>query len=401
MPLLRMKPDELLGGVKLATNQPHRIVVAPDVVCAVLSGMFFSTNKDFLLPGTFDSIRQVRALYEAFPQGKVLIVGHTDTTSTPEVNDPLSLRRARAVEAYLKDDVDTWYARYDSSVPSEQRWGQLEDDAMLSQARGFVPRSDRAAALRTFQQSRGLNASGVADQATRKQLIKEYMDQDGTSLPSDVEVTTHGCGENFPLSEDGGELDEHAADGVESAANRRVEVFFFSKEKGIDPPVPGDNSAKGSSEYPAWRKQAFEHVFGVDMAELHLVLKRPDGEALAAARYQLAAGDQVLAVGATGPDGRLQHIIEGGHTSLTLTLIDRAQPIALELGALRSLKSGNGVAGAQGRLLNMRAAIPALSGTLDDPTRDALLAFQRECGVEETGQVDDPTKAELVRRYGC
>ena len=35
---------------------------------------------------------------------------------------------------------------------------------------------------------------------------------DGTSLPPDIEITKHGCGENFPLEDDSEELDDAPED---------------------------------------------------------------------------------------------------------------------------------------------------------------------------------------------
>jgi outer membrane protein OmpA-like peptidoglycan-associated protein len=401
MARITLKPEDLAPGVKLGSGTSHRMVITPRVVCARLSGMFFSTNKDFLLPGTFEAIRKVRRLYEAFPDGFVLIVGHTDTTGTPEVNDPLSLRRARSVEAFLKDDVQAWLDRYASSVPQAERWGKLEDDLLLSQARGFAAQPGSPASLRAFQQSRKLKVTGKADEATRKQLIKEYMDQDGTTLPAGCEATTHGCGENFPLSEDGAAVDATPDDDQKRAANRRVELFFFSREDGIDPAPPGDNSGPGSSQYPAWRKKSRERVFGAQLSELHLMLKRSDGEPLAGAAYELCAGDVALAIGTSGEDGCVQHVIAGGHAQLTLKLLERDHQVALDLGALKPLELGDGVAGAQGRLMNLCSGVPAVSGALDDATRGALLAFQRDAGLQETGTVDDASKAELIRQHGC
>jgi hypothetical protein len=83
---------------------------------------------------------------------------------------------------------------------------------------------------------------------------------DGASLRDrrnfDISVTTHGCGENFPLDDGGEELDDVPADQKEDASDRRVELFFFDAELGILPPPPGKNSPAGSTQYPEWRKRA-------------------------------------------------------------------------------------------------------------------------------------------------
>lgn len=45
-------------------------------------------------------------------------------------------------------------------------------------------------------------------------------------------------------------------DNKRDAVDRRVELFFFNGNDGIQPPPSGDVSAKGSTQYPAWRRQA-------------------------------------------------------------------------------------------------------------------------------------------------
>jgi outer membrane protein OmpA-like peptidoglycan-associated protein len=50
-------------------------------------------------------IRQVVEIYQANPTGKLLVAGHTDTDGDEGFNLGLSLDRAEAVKAYLKDDV--------------------------------------------------------------------------------------------------------------------------------------------------------------------------------------------------------------------------------------------------------------------------------------------------------
>jgi hypothetical protein len=83
------------------------------------------------------------------------------------------------------------------------------------------------------------------------------MDLDGATLnPANITAQVHGCGENFPLDDSAEELDTAPANNKEDALDRRVELFFFDVDFGIVPKPPGDNSSKGSTQYPAWRKQA-------------------------------------------------------------------------------------------------------------------------------------------------
>ena len=68
--------------------------------------------------------------------------------------------------------------------------------------------------------------------------------------------TAHGCGEYFPLDDSGREVEVAASDENSDALDRRVEFFLFKDPPGIDPPVPGANSTRESTEYPTWRERA-------------------------------------------------------------------------------------------------------------------------------------------------
>ena len=67
------------------------------------SGILFATNKSDLNAAAKTSLQKfANDVLKANPDIDVAIVGHTDNTGTDAINDPLSERRAQAVEAYLK-----------------------------------------------------------------------------------------------------------------------------------------------------------------------------------------------------------------------------------------------------------------------------------------------------------
>ena len=233
----------------------------PRVTLARLKGMFFDTNKSFLLPASTAVFEKLREIYADNDPSELLVVGHTDTTGEPSINDPLSLERAENTAAFLKDDVDAWLAMYETSVPEKRRWGSDEDLAMVFSMPDFATRRPDEDPLRWFQRARSLKIDGIAGPETRRQLITEYMALDGVSLGGEtsefeIEITAHGCGENFPLDETSEQLDSAPEDGTEDQVDRRVELFFFDKEFGVIPKPPGKNSPKGSAAYPEWRKRA-------------------------------------------------------------------------------------------------------------------------------------------------
>lgn len=260
----RVTRGEILAGLRLPTSERHLIRIVPDAVRLSLFGMYFDTSKNFILPAGLEKLKKVKPLYLKFPESKLLIVGHTDTAGSTDYNDVLSLERAEAMAAYLNDDVDAWLGRYQSSVAEDKRWGEREDFAMLRQLRnrdtlaGTPPTKGGGYSdlVRQFQNDNGLTVDGIAGPKTRRELIKQYMAEDDTTLPQTIKVTKHGCGEFFPVNTLGTDLHEDAADDQPDAKDRRVELFFFNGKDGIKPPVVGTNSKKGSTEYPKWRALA-------------------------------------------------------------------------------------------------------------------------------------------------
>jgi peptidoglycan hydrolase-like protein with peptidoglycan-binding domain len=106
------------------------------------------------------------------------------------------------------------------------------------------------AAVKAFQKSESLKEDGIAGPQTQKALITRYMGIDGTTLPSGITLTTHGCGESFPVAK--------FQDGQRSPEDRRVEIYFFDGP--ITPPPPGKTSGKDSTAYPKWVEQVTETV---------------------------------------------------------------------------------------------------------------------------------------------
>lgn len=249
--------------VRTSSSEPQvrMIGAVPRSVMARLN-MFFNTDKTFLLPTALPSVRKLRRLYASNSPCQLLVVGHADTRGGPAHNDKLSLERAEATIAYLKDDVDGWFKFYSDKDP-KKCWGKVEDHLMIISLPDFVDKPKGEDEIRWFQRTRSLKVDGTAGEETRRALIEEYMTLDGASLSDfvgKIEATAHGCGENFPLDDTGKELDTAPADQKRDRVDRRVELFFFDPEFGITPPPPGPNSAAASIQYPLWRKRLSEIV---------------------------------------------------------------------------------------------------------------------------------------------
>ena len=96
-----------LNQVLETKDTPRGLVVSmPDVL--------FDTNKYTLKPGARESLARIAGIILAYPDLRLEIEGHTDSTGTEEYNQVLSEKRAGSVRDYLVDKgvgVNTMIAR--------------------------------------------------------------------------------------------------------------------------------------------------------------------------------------------------------------------------------------------------------------------------------------------------
>jgi len=222
---------ELLDGVAVSPGAANRLVAMRAPLCHRITGYLFDIDKAFMLPTGVEAMQQVRRAYAEYTQYEVVVVGHTDTTGARSHNQALSAERADAVASYLRDDVDAWLAWYGSGKPAKKRWGAREDALMAAELhrreQGDGPSPESPVAW--FQRAKGLQATGTADESTRRALITGYMAADETTLPAGTTLRTRGEGEDKPLVDTG--------DGVEEQLNRRVEILFCEPGK-PEPEIP-------------------------------------------------------------------------------------------------------------------------------------------------------------------
>ncbi len=65
------------------------------------SGLMFDINRYDLRDQSRDNLVRLAAILNKYPDTNILIEGHTDSTGTREINQPLSENRAKAVAAFL------------------------------------------------------------------------------------------------------------------------------------------------------------------------------------------------------------------------------------------------------------------------------------------------------------
>ncbi len=208
-----------LNAVKAPPDQFH--------ACAMVRGVCFEFNKSFIRPTVVDDLEVLNKLVKKHPDARIIIFGHTDKVGTEQYNKDLSERRALSTYAFITNDVDTWEKLY-----NEENWGIGAVQAILDDLEGdFNPGPvngkdgpETQAAVRKYQEARGLKVDGIAGPKTREQLFTDYMTSkhDIKIEPDQFLEPKHvGCSEFDPVVE----TDEACE------ANRRVTFFFFNKDR--------------------------------------------------------------------------------------------------------------------------------------------------------------------------
>ena len=72
-----------------------------DRQAVVLEGVEFDVDKDTLRPASYTTLDEVAESLKDWPEIRVQIQGHTDSTGSSAHNQDLSNRRAGSVRAYL------------------------------------------------------------------------------------------------------------------------------------------------------------------------------------------------------------------------------------------------------------------------------------------------------------
>ncbi|MGZ3454694.1 MAG: OmpA family protein, partial [Polyangiales bacterium] len=94
---LSVLDDDL--STSLESEKPAVIVLYKPLARVRLIGMHFDTNKCFLRETAMNCIQHLVDVYDKYPNGKLLVVGHTDTTADDAYNLDLSVERAEAIKA--------------------------------------------------------------------------------------------------------------------------------------------------------------------------------------------------------------------------------------------------------------------------------------------------------------
>ncbi|MBN2574253.1 MAG: OmpA family protein [Deltaproteobacteria bacterium] len=425
-----------LPALVLEAEKKHTFMLRPPVAQARLHGMYFDTNKCFLLPSAAASLRRLVEIYGHHPDSEVLIVGHADTAGSEDLNLELSADRADAMKAFLRDEVDAWLGWYDESVRESKRWGEHEDLLMID---ALVPDAEfgagshvaayqkwhNGATADACQEERErtrpeaweeLKVDGVLGPKTRRQLVADYMNLDGTTLAEDVRVVTYGCGEYFPLASEGGESAEGEEGAEERPFDRRVEVLFFAKPFGILPAVPGladgesskraSQAAKGDEVYLEWRRRVARDYeidmggegFRVRLCDFDLVpyAKRPFAFCLEGhPEIRGTTDDQGFVVVDSPPAGARGYVEVWPSDDYP----EDRERWRIDIGTVISAATPRGAAM---RLSNLDYLAGEPTDEMTEELREALRYLQSDVeGLEVTGEIGGDTRGRLGELHEC
>jgi Putative peptidoglycan binding domain len=113
--------------------------------------------------------------------------------------------------------------------------------------------------------------------------------------------------------------------------------------------------------------------------------------------YTIEIDGKLAKQGKTDDDGAVLIPIVPNARRGRLLLRNGKEEIALDLGRLEPVETLEGV---QIRLRNMGYFFGEIDGQMSDDLEEAIVRFQADCNMEPTGEIDDPTRAQLKSKYG-
>ena len=261
-----------------------RLILLP-IACWRLEDLRFDFDSSFVRPEAAVEMAALADLRAAHAGAPASIFGHADPVGDDDYNKKLSGRRAIAVYAMLVRDVARWETLYSSPLGGDN-WGAGAIQWMLRTV-GFDPGivdgkmgGVTKAAVKKYQDSKGLSVDGDPGPNTRKALFADYMDaicRDSSGNPYKLDPKTdfldqsgdsglrgdvHGCSEfnlMLVMSEDEGQAmsapEKKTLRNATNLPNRRVLVFLFPPGAKIDLdtwPCPAFGDGPGKCKSAFW-----------------------------------------------------------------------------------------------------------------------------------------------------
>ena len=151
------------------------------------------------------------------------------------------------------------------------------------------------------------------------------------------------------------------------------------------------------------RGTAQRHVFqiGIVTKIVRIALENDEGRRITSTRYALKIGDRTY-TGTTDGQGMLRQEVPADAQEGELLIEGHSWPI--EIGHLNPVEHvpDLGVSGIKARLRNLHYYLGEIDDQMDDPTRAAIQAFQRDNQLPDDGkcQSGSDTLKTLIKKHG-
>lgn len=423
---IRLSPDQkgVVGPISVTSGEALRVVIQRRLAhTARTAAGSFHSGSSVLLPEDLDDssraiaefdrptglavVTSVLRFAQRFDQ-RLLVAGHTDAQGKADSNLALSAARAANVVALLRGNAPEWAASCQAQfrvadIQHVYAWvarvfGWPCDPGPVDDTLGPCTRQARHEFRATFEAEFGrtlrTGEQSTDDWAAIYELydirLAQVLGRDGPEQSSSLSAmraalrfsspSTLGCGEQFAA--------EHIGEGsVVSAANRRVDLWFFAPDDAPDLSV----DASGGLLYgPSARFRTISLPTELG-GELGRRLKLTDhaGKVLCGVAYRLdEAGGEYH--GITNSEGYIVDFFP-----------DQARPTFLSVGAIEyEIRTANGAAQIdRGRsMLNaLGFAAGDLGRSADLQLRQAIARFQREQDLAVNKLLDKATMARLSK----
>ncbi len=166
--------------------------------------------------------------------------------------------------------------------------------------------------------------------------------------------------------------------------------MLFAGDKVFVPQIRLGEKSGGTEQKHRFQKKGIPQRIRVQV--------KKDGEPMANEKYLLRVEDKSFS-GKTDSEGWVDHPVSPEARSGTLTVGSGREALTFHL-RLGHLDPVSEIRGLQARLKNLGYDCGEISGKMTEPTKDALRAFQREQGMEPSGDANEETWKALEKEHG-
>lgn len=169
---------------------------------------------------------------------------------------------------------------------------------------------------------------------------------------------------------------------------------------GVEPEPEGQGEVELDGQPSACLTLKTNRRYEVRLQQVFELAFQRFGEPLAGASYRLLIDDADERSGTLDDEGALREALPADASEAEVWIDEGSEEEQHYLLSLGGLASPEDTSGLQQRLNNLGYLCGEEDGQAGAVTRQRLESFQRAAGLEESGQLDDATKAKLLELHG-